>query len=654
MKARFFFKMAVLVLGFSLLGGAGSAAYDPISVEPASSTEAIVLNHAGPKGLLSTDVLVIAAGRSHTCALMEGGGVKCWGQNSVGELGDGTTTNRNRPVDVSGLSSGVVALVAGGRHTCALMGSGEVMCWGWNELGQLGDGTTINRLTPVPVTGLAAPVTALSAGGGHTCALSGGAALCWGSNFFGQLGNGTTTTTPNPTPVPVTDLASGATALAAGGEHTCALMTGGGAKCWGYNTSGQLGATTGTYYSSVPVDVVDLGGQATALVAGGDHTCARMSDSGAKCWGANGWGQLGDGTMTGRITPAYVSGLTSGVAALAAGTDHTCAVLETGGVKCWGWNLYGQVGDGTTTLKTSPVDVTGLTDGAVPVAAGETHSCVVTVSAGAKCWGRNQLGQLGDWTTTDRYTPVDVKFPVAACFLPLTMRNHCPDFYDDFSNPYSGWFVADTDWVRAEYLSGEYRILIKPVDYYGVFTAPSCARLNYSAEVTARWAGNSGTGYGLVFGIVGDYERFYLFLVNTDYQEYALFRYDGADQWAALRTWTYSYHINAGTASNQVSIIRDGSTIRLSVNGWSLDMLSDATITGATQVGVTVLTYLDLPNADARFDNFRAATYGASATTETPDQGITTNPSPAPVHIGKGAPVPMDLVRPQQPQEGGR
>jgi hypothetical protein len=342
----------------------------------------------------------------------------------------------------------------------------------------------------------------------------------------------------------------------------------------------------------------------------------------------------------------------SGVAALAAGDDHTCAVTETGGAKCWGWNLYGQVGDGTTTVRTAPVNVSGLTNEAATPGAGGAHSCVVTASAGAKCWGRNESGQLGDWTTTDRPTPVDVRFPVATCYLPLGLRNHCADFYDDFSNPASGWFVADADWVRAEYLNGEYRILIKPADYYGVFSAPACARLNYTAEVHARWAGNSGTGYGLVFGVVGDFERFYLFLVNTDFQQYGLFRYDGASGFTTIRSWTSSSAIHTGATVNQVGVIRDGSTIRLIINGLWVDLFGDATITGATLAGVAVASYVDLPNADARFDDFRMAAYGTTMGTATVDPGIAAEPSRTPAHEAKGAPFPGNLERPLHGQEG--
>ncbi|MBL8055523.1 MAG: hypothetical protein JNK29_02440, partial [Anaerolineales bacterium] len=142
------------------------------------------------------------------------------------------------------------------------------------------------------------------------------------------------------------------------------------------------------------------------LAAGIGHTCALTADGGVKCWGANGDGQLGDGTTLNQGAPVAVAGLTSGVTAVATGWRHTCALTAAGGVKCWGWNDYGQLGDGTTTNRLTPVDVAGLTSGVTALAAGNTHTCALTAAGGAKCWGYNLFGQLGDGTTTNRLTPV--------------------------------------------------------------------------------------------------------------------------------------------------------------------------------------------------------------------------------------------------------
>ena len=366
-------------------------------------------NHYTPAAVsgLSSGVTAIAAGYFHTCALMNTGGVLCWGGNSDGQLGDGTTTNHYTPVAVSGLSSGVTAIAAGSYHTCALTNTGGVLCWGNNWYGQLGDGTTTNRYAPVAVNGLSSGVVAIAAGGFfHTCALTNtGGVLCWGNNWYGQLGDGTTTN--RYAPAAVSGLSSGVTAIAADGDHTCALTNTGGVLCWGNNWYGQLGDGTTTWPYS-PVAVSGLSSGITAIVVGGDHTCALTNTRGVLCWGNNYYGQLGDGTTTNRYTPVAVSGLSSGVAAIAAGGDHTCALMNTGGVLCWGDNYYGQRGDGTTTNRYTPVAVSGLSSGVVTIATGSDHTCALTNTGGVLCWGNNYYGQLGDGTTTNRYTPVAV------------------------------------------------------------------------------------------------------------------------------------------------------------------------------------------------------------------------------------------------------
>jgi alpha-tubulin suppressor-like RCC1 family protein len=367
----------------------------------------------------SSTAAAVSAGGAHTCALTGAGGVKCWGTNSSGELGDGTTTERHIPVDVSGLTSGVVA-VSAGAHTCALTSAGGVKCWGENHFGELGDGTETERRTPVNVSGLTSGAAAVAAGAHTTCALtSAGGVKCWGSNAYGQLGDGTIT--ERHTPVNVSGLTSGAAAVSAGDSHTCALTSAGGVRCWGNNELGQLGDGTITDRHT-PVNVSGLT-SGVAAVAAGVHTCALTSGGGVKCWGYNNHGQLGDNKACASpcTTPVNVSGLTSGVAAISVGLFHTCALTSAGGVKCWGSNAIGNLGDGTITDRHTPVNVSGLTRGAAAVSAGGVHTCALTSAGGLRCWGYNSRGQLGDDKACGSRcsTPVQVVgFGRAQCAVP--------------------------------------------------------------------------------------------------------------------------------------------------------------------------------------------------------------------------------------------
>lgn len=364
----------------------------------------IVVNGIGLK------VTHISAGPAHTCAVTTAGAVKCWGVNMSGQLGNGTTDSSMLPVSVSGLATGVSTVYTGMDHTCALTTAGSVKCWGQNNSGQLGNNSTGDSGYPVQVSGLTSGVSQLSAGGTSNCVVTtAGAARCWGANGSGQLGNNSTSN--SSVPVSVEGMQSGVSSIFAGsGSHACAVISGGGVKCWGSNGAGQLGNNS-TVGSLLPVYASGLGSGVATLALGDEHTCAVTSSGGVKCWGANWSGQLGDSSGTSRKVPVDVAGLTSGVSRVSAGMSHTCAVTSSGGAKCWGDNTFGQLGNNTLDESRMPVNVSGLSTGVTNISSGGGHTCALTGSGDAMCWGGNGQGQLGNNTTVDSLVPVDVINP---------------------------------------------------------------------------------------------------------------------------------------------------------------------------------------------------------------------------------------------------
>jgi alpha-tubulin suppressor-like RCC1 family protein len=255
-------------------------------------------------------VVAISAGGGQsghqTCVLMRSGAVKCWGHPSSFFFE---------------MSSGVAAISISGYHTCAITTSGAVKCWGSGTSGQLGNGAFLDSDTPVDVSGLSSGVVAISATnglnpysgqvGGTTCALTtSGAVKCWGVAYQGQLGNGVTDRNGfmqnSNTPVDVSGLSSGVVAISAGGLHICALMTSGAVKCWGHGAYGQLG-NGATSNSNTPVDVSGLSSGVVAISAGGVHNCALMTSGAVKCWGHGAYGQLGNGATSNSNTPVDVA-----------------------------------------------------------------------------------------------------------------------------------------------------------------------------------------------------------------------------------------------------------------------------------------------------------------------------------------------------------
>ena len=353
----------------------------------------------------------IAAGLLHTCAISEER-VSCWGSNEFGQLGNGSEGGKRlAPVAVKRGTSEfaeVTALAAGWNHTCAVS-SGSAYCWGSNEYGQLGDGSTTNSPSPAAVPKVSSTVgvvTAITAGTDHTCALADGVVRCWGRNNVGQLGSGSDSLEETE-PQRVENL-DNVTALAAGAGHTCAVS----AKlvfCWGHNAAGQLG--DGSKIDRKLPGLVKNLDNVTAIVAGLAHTCA-LSNGTVHCWGKNKYGQVGDGTTTDTLVPVLLGRLVA-VTALGAGTNHTCA-FSKGVVSCWGFNLHGQLGDGSTNDRSSPVavkDGANLLHDVTALAGGQLHTCAQLVSA-VYCWGNNTNLQLGAGLPSDSTIPRLVPDPI--------------------------------------------------------------------------------------------------------------------------------------------------------------------------------------------------------------------------------------------------
>lgn len=352
----------------------------------------------------------LATGRLHACALTTEGGVRCWGYAHEGRLGDGKVyveAERLPAVQVVGLESGVSYLASGpiSDFTCAIVGGG-IKCWGEGSLGALGNGRAEVANAPVEVTGIS-DATMVAVGGFHACALrAGGKISCWGDNESGQLGDGTTTLSKVPVAVPGL---SGATAVAAGYTHTCALMAGGKVMCWGNNTDVQCGQAEGAEFLE-PVEVPGLTG-VVELMAAGSNTCALTSAGGLLCWGSNRYGQLGDGTggnpFDERAEPAAVLGLASGVTSAATGSIFGLAVVD-GAVRMWG-SFRGE--------ELEPIAGPAFPSPPTSIAAGQSsergYGCGITAQ-GTYCWGDNSGGVVGPYESDDGQYFEEKPLPVSS------------------------------------------------------------------------------------------------------------------------------------------------------------------------------------------------------------------------------------------------
>lgn len=390
---------------------------------------------AGGVGLLS-DITAISAGTSGRVVLKSNGTVWTWGNNYYGNLGDGTRISRTAPVPVKGpggegVLSNITAIDTKAGHVLALRSDGTVWAWGRNDYGQLGDGTTINRYTPTQVkgiegTGILTDVIAVSAGNVSSYALkSDGTVLSWGANTFKQLGDGTAVHRSTPAQVKGQQgihILFGIVAIEAGGISAYALKSDGTLYSWGSNTMGQLGDSTTTDRSNpVPVINETNSGSLQAisfLAAGGSMVLALKADGTLLGWGFNYYGELGDGTTTSRNIPVVVGNSSGGLpkqeAPIAAGHSHTAYIKPDGTVWSWGANNYGQLGDGTTIQRRSPVQVKGpggqgFLSSVVAVAASNNHTLALKSDGTVWSWGWNDFGQLGDGTSITRHTPIQVK-----------------------------------------------------------------------------------------------------------------------------------------------------------------------------------------------------------------------------------------------------
>lgn len=355
-----------------------------------TATLALGLTVAATVAPAGASVKKIDAGGYTSCAIVGNSTVKCWGSDGGGALGYGGGGSSSVPVSVTGLTN--VKQISTSESPCALRQVGTVWCWGYGSSGEIGNGLNDSQNTPTQVSGIT-DATAISSGYEHSCAvLSTGRIKCWGDNSYGQLGNGDNGTTSN-TPVTVSGI-NNAVQVDAGNEyHTCAKLSTGLVKCWGYNLYGQLGDNSNDD-SGVPVSVVGLG-QVRRVVTGYFETCAIMPDRRVKCWGQNEKGELGLGFIGGTFdTPQDVVNL-SGVVALSQEDDTACAVLGTGKVKCWGDNNPGTFGDGTNDSSDHPVIIPTVSN-VKSVSAGWYHTCVQLISGGVKCTGEGTSGELGN------------------------------------------------------------------------------------------------------------------------------------------------------------------------------------------------------------------------------------------------------------------
>ena len=426
-----------LVVGLLLaVLAAGPVSAEPHGGDPEPGTVATSPAPAPPPEAVLQNIRSVEVGYYHSCAILTNRQVRCWGYNEYGELGDGSEDDSDTAVAVrnggdTGPLQNVVQLALGDYHSCALLTSGQVRCWGYGNYGALGTGNTDDSSLPRTVrnagdTGPLQNVIAITAESDGGCALLSNRQIrCWGEDDYGQLGNGAPLA-QSELPVAVkgvggAGLLTGVAGLGGGYDTSCANLQNGRAVCWGYDGGG-------TSDDDIPYPVVVRNAQngqvltgVTQVSNGGYHSCARLSNGQARCWGDNEDGQLGSGGTNDNFLAVLVKlpngNPLTGIVNVEAGNDSTCALINTGQVRCWGVDDYGQNGDGTVEspdFRKYPNLVrgtgnTGILNGVTQLAGKSYHSCVRLNNGQARCWGYGTYSKLGNGNSDTTPYPVRVQ-----------------------------------------------------------------------------------------------------------------------------------------------------------------------------------------------------------------------------------------------------
>ncbi len=389
-----------------LLTETPAASLDPDAREAARAAASFPVPFSA--GAAAVAPTTLALGSRHSCSIGFDGRVRCWGGNDRGQLGDGTTVGRLTPVPLAAQLT-FATMAANGAQSCGVTRTGDAYCWGDDTYGQLGDATTIRRTAPVRVAGPGV-YRSIAVGASHACAVTGSNTIdCWGANARGQLGDSSIRARSVPAGIKAPE-ALRFVQVVAGDAHSCGLGTDGRAYCWGGDDRGQLGTggVGGDRRVATPV-ATDV--RFRLLAAGARHTCGLTGEGTLWCWGANERHQLGRATQAIAPSPIAVP-LPSVATAVVTGTQHTCALDTAGDAYCWGANAAGQLGIGPSVGDVTTPRRVVLPQPLTAIGAGARHTCGVSANDPALCWGENGDGQLGDATRQRRLTPVAVGRPV--------------------------------------------------------------------------------------------------------------------------------------------------------------------------------------------------------------------------------------------------